>query len=131
MWLAKSGLIDVKNLRKMALISAWAEFIGYIGSISLKVRDLRIIAEDEKCLKTSIEVSAMREEANLEMEERMKKLREKRLLKRLSVIQDFADGLMALADIRDGKGRLSAPLLLSSAGMLSALISTHKNWVSC
>lgn len=131
MWLAKSGLIDVKNLRKMALISAWAEFIGYIGSISLKVRDLRIIAEDEKCLKTSIEVSAMREEANLEMEERMKKLREKRLLKRLSVIQDFADGLMAFADIRDGKGRLSAPLLLSSAGMLSALISTHKNWVSC
>ncbi|KAL0314730.1 UNVERIFIED_CONTAM: Peroxisomal membrane protein 11A [Sesamum angustifolium] len=53
------------------------------------------------------------------------------MMKRLSMVQDLADGLMALADIRDGRGRLSTPLLVSSAGLLSALISTHKNWISC
>ena len=52
-------------------------------------------------------------------------------MKKLSVVQDLADGLMALADVRDGQGRLSAPILMSSAGLLSALISTHKNWLSC
>jgi hypothetical protein len=52
-------------------------------------------------------------------------------MKKLSIVQDFADGLMALADIRDGRGRFSGPLFMSCAGLLSALISTRKNWVSC
>ncbi|KAI3785543.1 hypothetical protein L1987_44662 [Smallanthus sonchifolius] len=46
-WLAKSGLIDGKHSRNLQRISAWAEFIGYVGSISLKVRDLRGILKDE------------------------------------------------------------------------------------
>ncbi|KAF2324521.1 hypothetical protein GH714_015023 [Hevea brasiliensis] len=96
-WLAKAGLIDSKNSKNLGKISAWFEFIGYIGGISLKIRDLKKLIEDEVYLESTIE--------------------------------DFADGSMALADIRDGKGRLSAPLLVSFAGLLSALISAHKNWV--
>ncbi|XP_059279190.1 peroxisomal membrane protein 11A [Lycium ferocissimum] len=130
-WLGKAGLIDKKNLSNLQKISAWCEFIGYIGSVSLKVRELRNIKEDEECLLSTIEVSIIRGIGYAEEEERLRKLRFKKLMKRLSVIQDFADGLMCLADIRDGKGLLSAPLLLSSAGLLSALISTHKNWISC
>lgn len=130
-WLAKSGLIDSKHSRNLQKISAWAEFIGYIGSISLKIRDLRRIGEDEACLVSTIEVSEMRGVKCGEEKEKLWKLREKKLMKRLSVVQDLADGLMALADIRDGKGQFSGPVLLSSAGLLSALISTHKNWLSC
>ena len=102
-----------------------------MGSVSLKLIDLKGIAEDEACLETSIEVAVSRGIGCLEEEQRLRKLREKKLMKKLSIVQDFADGLMALADIREGKGRLSAPLVVSCAGLLSALISTHKNWVSC
>lgn len=130
-WLVKSGLIDKRYSSQLQKISAWAEFIGYIGSISLKFRDLNRIVEDEACLKASIEIAATRGNGHQEDEEKMKKLQAKKLLKNLSIVQDFADGLMALADIRDGNGRLSGPLLISSAGLLSALISTHKNWISC
>lgn len=130
-WLAKSGLIDAKHSRNLQKISAWAEFIGYIGSISLKFRDLKMIMEEEACLESSIEIAVSRGTGYREEEQRMKKLKEKKLMKKLSIVQDFADGLMALADIRDGKGVLSGPLLMASAGLLSALISTHKNWVSC
>ncbi|TMX02073.1 hypothetical protein EJD97_022653 [Solanum chilense] len=130
-WLGKAGLIDKKNLNSLQKISAWCEFIGYIGSVSLKVKELRQISEDEQCLLSTREVSMIRGIGFADEEEKLRKLRLKKLLKRLSVIQDFADGLMALADISDGKGMLSAPLLLSSAGLLSALISTHKNWISC
>ncbi|KDP38472.1 hypothetical protein JCGZ_04397 [Jatropha curcas] len=130
-WLAKAGLIDSKHSKFLGKISAWTEFIGYIGSISLKFRDLKNLLEDEVCLKSTIEVAIARGVGYQEEEERMRKLREKTLMKKLSIVQDFADGLMAFADIRDGKGPLSAPLLVSSAGLLSALISTHKNWVSC
>ncbi|CAK9312636.1 unnamed protein product [Citrullus colocynthis] len=130
-WLAKSGLIDKRHSSRLQKISAWAEFMGYIGSISLKFRDLNRLLEDEACLKASIEIAVTRGNGNQEEEEKMKKLRSKLLMKKLSIVQDFADGFMALADIRDGKGRFSGPLLISCAGLLSALISTHKNWISC
>lgn len=130
-WLGKSGLIDKKYLTNLQKISAWCEFIGYIGSISLKVKELRRIEEDEACLLASIEISILRGIGYMDEEGRLRKLREKKLMKRLSVIQDLADGLMALADIRDGKGKFSGPLFVSLAGLLSAIISTHKNWVSC
>lgn len=130
-WLAKAGLIDKKNLSRLQKMSAWFEFIGYIGSVSLKVWELKRINEDEACLISTVKISGLREIGCAEELEKLRKLKEKKLLKRLSVVQDLADGLMALADIRDGKGRLSAPLLISSAGLLSAIISTHKNWISC
>ncbi|KAI6688890.1 hypothetical protein NL676_025718 [Syzygium grande] len=110
---------------------ARAEFVGYVGSVNLKIRDLRRLREDEACVESSIEIAASRGIGCKEEELRLRKLREKKLMKKLSVVQDLADGLMALADIRDGEGRLAGPLLVSCAGLVSALISTHKNWVSC
>lgn len=130
-WLVKSGLIDGKDLIFMQKISAWCEFLGYFGSVGLKIRELRRIREDERCLVSSIRVSELREIGCREDKEKLRKVREKKMLKRLSVVQDLADGLMALADIRDGKGRFTGPLVLSFAGLLSAVISTHKNWLSC
>lgn len=130
-WLAKAGLIDSKHSRNLQKISALTEFIGYLGSVSLKIIDLKKIIQDEACLESSIELAISRGIGHEVELEKMRKLKEKKLIKRLSLVQDFSDGLMALADIRDGKGRLSAPLLVSMAGLLSALISTHKNWLSC
>ncbi|KAF7851576.1 hypothetical protein BT93_L3575 [Corymbia citriodora subsp. variegata] len=130
-WLAKSGLIDGRHSRVLSKISAWAEFVGYIGSVNLKIRDLRRLQEDEACVESSIEIATSRGVNCKEEELKLRKLRDKKLMKKLSMVQDLADGLMALADIRDGKGRLSGPLLMSCAGLVSALISTHKNWVSC
>ncbi|XP_061343258.1 peroxisomal membrane protein 11A isoform X2 [Gastrolobium bilobum] len=130
-WLAKSGLIDPKHSRRLQKISAWAELVGYFGSVALKLRDLRVISEDEACLKSSIEMAVLSGIGCREEEARLSKLREKKLMKKLSIVQDLADGLMAVDDVLDGKGPFSTPTLMSSAGLLSALISTHKNWVSC
>ncbi|KAF9620265.1 hypothetical protein IFM89_011000 [Coptis chinensis] len=130
-WLGKSGLIDKKNLYTLQKISAWAEFIGYFGSIALKVRDLKSICEAERRCESSVEIAMLRGNGyEMEVKE-IDKLKEKKLMKKLSVVQDCADGLMAFADIRDGKGLGSSPFFIASAGMLSALISTHKNWLSC
>lgn len=94
--------------------------------------ELREIEEEERCAVSSVDMAVVRGDKCVEEEEeKVRKLRQKKVMKRLSVVQDLADGLMALADINDGGGLLASPLLLSSAGLLSALISTHKNWVSC
>ncbi|PIN03177.1 Peroxisomal biogenesis protein (peroxin) [Handroanthus impetiginosus] len=130
-WLGKAGLIDKRRLPALQKWSAWCEFVGYFGSVSLKVIELRKIDEEERCLLSSIDVTVLRGIECGKEQEKLRKLRGKKMMKRLSVVQDLADALMALADISDGRGRLSAPLLVSSAGLFSALISTHKNWVSC
>ncbi|KAF7837454.1 peroxisomal membrane protein 11A [Senna tora] len=127
-WLAKSGLIDAKHSKNLQKISAWAEFIGYFGSIALKLGDLRHICDDEEILKSRIEVAITKGIGCQDEEVKLSKLREKKLMKKLSLVQDLADGFMTLDDIMDGKGPFSRPLLVSSAGLLSALISTHKNW---
>lgn len=130
-WLAKSGLISPRHARELQKVSAWAELIGYIGSITLKIEDLKELNEKLKCLSTSIEIAEVRNDNCEEERGKEKVLRLKMMMKKMSILQDFADALMALADIRDGKGMLFSPFVLSCAGLLSALISTHKNWVSC
>ncbi|RZR72184.1 hypothetical protein BHM03_00011112 [Ensete ventricosum] len=122
-WLSKAGLIPAEHSRRFQKISAWAELIGYFGSVALKARELRKIGS---LIQSRIECGK-----SADCDEEIRKLRTKSLLKQLSVIQDLADGLMALADVRDGEGFLSSSLLMASAGLLSALISTHKNWTSC
>ncbi|KAJ0229424.1 hypothetical protein HA466_0316830 [Hirschfeldia incana] len=118
-WLAKSGLIDAKHAKWLQRISAWAELVGYVGSVSMKIGDLRKINTEMLSCEGG------------EEEEKVKKLKEKKTLKVLSVLQDLADGLMTIADLRDGEGVLSAPSVIASAGLFSAIVSTHKNWVSC
>ncbi|KAK4837621.1 hypothetical protein QYF36_006965 [Acer negundo] len=110
-WLAKSGAMDDKHLHHLEKISAWADLIGHIINISLTLREWIAISKESS-------------------EHRiMKKMK---LMKKLSIFQDLSGLLIALADIRDGKGRLSSePLLLASAGLFSALITTHKIWTSC
>ncbi|XP_077224120.1 peroxin 11A [Tasmannia lanceolata] len=130
-WLSKTGLIDAKYSSKLQKISAWAEFVGYLGSISLKIRDLRRIDEEEGFLVLKIEDLKSRVCGFDKEEEEMRKLGVKRFLKKLSIVQDVSDCLMAIGDIRDGKGRIFNPVLMASAGLISALISTHKNWLSC
>ena len=130
-WLAKSGLIDPKHARTFQKVSAWAELVGYFGSVALKLADLNTISEEEKCLGSSVEITSLRGVGCVEEESRLRKLIEKKTMKRLSVVQDLADAVMALDDILDGNGPFSKPVFMASAGLLSALISTHKNWVSC
>ncbi|KAK9108800.1 hypothetical protein Sjap_016860 [Stephania japonica] len=122
-WLSKAGLIDAKHSSRVSKIGAWCEFVGYVGSIYVKWMDLSEIGEKKERLRSESDENVR--------ELKLRELEEKEMMKRLSIVQDWADWLMAFADVRDGKGPLTSPLLLSSAGLLSALISAHKIWVSC
>lgn len=60
-------------------------------------------------------------------------LRQRRLLRTLSLVQDAADLLMLLPDLRPPRpgrerGLLYHPATLSLCGLLSGLLSAHKNW---
>ncbi|MQM13594.1 hypothetical protein Taro_046517 [Colocasia esculenta] len=127
-WLSKAGLISAGHAKRLQKISAWAELIGYVGSIALKADDLKKIRAKLEAIADANEKSTGGDGGG---DEELRRLREKLLLKELSIVQDLADALMAIGDVREWKGFLSSPLLMASAGLLSALISTHKNWASC
>ncbi|KAL9681267.1 hypothetical protein QQ045_013049 [Rhodiola kirilowii] len=59
--------------------------------------------KDEACLISSIEMAKATGNTYIDEESKSKKLREKKRLKMLSTFQNVTDGMMALADIRDGK----------------------------
>ncbi|KAL6644928.1 hypothetical protein ACP70R_016536 [Stipagrostis hirtigluma subsp. patula] len=121
-WLAKAGLLPAHLLPRLQRLSAWAELMGYVGSITIKLEE---VARMESSIKKHLA------EGCGEESETVRSMRGKLLLKRMSVVQDVADAVMALGDVTDGKGLLGSSTLMASAGLLSALISTHKNWNSC
>jgi len=62
----------------------------------------------------------------------IRQLRARRALRTLGLAQDFADSLLALADLR-GDDRSPMRLLnhravLATAGLVSGCISAYKNW---
>ncbi|XP_010905698.1 peroxisomal membrane protein 11-3 [Elaeis guineensis] len=119
-WLSKAGLIPSEYSRRLHKVGAWAELVAHFGSVALKAKELRKI---RSCLTKSMDGKGNGEE--------LRKLREKLLLQEMWLVQDLADSLMVIADVSDGKGFLSNPLLMASVAILSALIGTYKNWISC
>lgn len=121
-WIAKAGLLPAHLLPRLQRLSAWAELLGYVGSILIKLEE---VAKIESSIKKRLVKDCDKES------EAVKTMQGKLLLKRMSVVQDVADAVMALGDVTDGKGLLGSSTLMAAAGLLSALISTHKNWNSC
>jgi hypothetical protein len=69
--------------------------------------------------------------AELDLERRIASLRSARALRAAFVVQDLADALLALADITDGRyERMSHPVVLAVAGLVSAAVSSYKNWTA-
>eukprot|EP00271_Cylindrocystis_brebissonii_P006433 TRINITY_DN19229_c0_g1_i1.p1 TRINITY_DN19229_c0_g1~~TRINITY_DN19229_c0_g1_i1.p1 ORF type:complete len:255 (-),score=38.82 TRINITY_DN19229_c0_g1_i1:56-820(-) len=146
-WLVKAGAIDKRHGPLLQKMSAWAELIGYVGSVTLKSLHLAALLEREAQLVEEVGLQAASiyemsqqmpsrssEDASLDLASLREALAEvelKRMLKGLALVQDLADALLALNDIREFEGVLGRSDVLAAAGLLSALISAHKNWISC
>lgn len=130
-WQVKAGLIDKRHSKRLTKLSAWAEFIGYFGSVALKSIQVSSYLEQEAKLLQGMRKKAEGGISPVSEIKELQGLQAKRFMKTLSLIQDFADALLALTDIRDTNGVLDNPMLLAFAGLLSALISAQKNWKNC
>ncbi|CAL8466039.1 g5575 [Coccomyxa elongata] len=133
-WLVKAGVIPQQYARRFSLISAWAELVGYVGSITLCALRIAAALEREHALTEELhrrkKEGEQAEYGDSELRAEVRALQERRLLRTLALTQDISDALLAIADIRDGKGRLSHPVLLASGGLLSGIISARKNWLA-
>lgn len=122
-WLVRAGAISKNHEPQLILLSAWAELLSYLASIPLKILEVLKFDEREKVyLQTAKEVKIINR-----TDSEIATLQKKKFLKILSIFQDFCDGFLALSDIR--KFNID-PIILAAAGLISALISAHKNWTT-
>jgi hypothetical protein len=151
--------------RRLALLSAWCETVGYACNIALGFKRVRELGAAEARLRAEL-VARYRASAGgggggavggagaggallsaggdtREAVARLKQLAAARRLRAAAIAQDAADALLALSDILpdadDGGGgsslayrrarkAVSHPVLLALCGLLSAAVSTQKNW---
>jgi hypothetical protein len=118
------------------------ELIGYIGSVWLGVLRIQYLLDREMELVQELErrrvarggggvLGAPVDEKDIPLLEEIKMHRSKTTIRKLKLIQDFADALMAVADLRDGRGGggvFGNRTVLASAGLVSGCLSAYKNW---
>ncbi|KAL4444227.1 hypothetical protein ABPG75_011964 [Micractinium tetrahymenae] len=185
-WLVKAGLLPDRYGRSLGKVSAWGEFIGYLGSITLSLLRIALLLEREAALLAELQrqralaerqrrkqasaagaeslplasaagagggswdpaATAGPTQAAQEGEQEaegggsakalaaeISQLRARRTLRTLGLVQDLADLLMVLPEIR-GQGSkpgrlgaaLSGPAVLALAGLASGCLSAYKNW---
>lgn len=131
----KAGVLPARLGPRLSRFSAGGELLGYVASIILTVlrlhnlleREVALIAELRRRRQARAEGDTDDKDEALITE--IKQLRARRALRTLGLAQDFADGLLALADLRgDDRGVFSSKTILSIAGLVSGCISAYKNW---
>jgi hypothetical protein len=126
--------------RRLSRLSAWAESLGYACNIVLGLARVRELAAAEAALRGEL-VARYRasggraDSVPAESVARLRRLRAARRLRSAAIAQDAADSLLAISDLLDGKGgalgrAVSHPALLALCGLLSAAVSTQKNWAA-
>lgn len=131
-WLMKTGFISHAYEKRCGKISAWAEVLGYVANITLNIMRIRALQQQE--IRLWQRMRKMQEDENVtcaQLEKEICRVRRLRIMRMAFVVQDLADSLLALNDIRSTKGEyLGHPVVLSLAGLLSAAVSTYKNWTA-
>ncbi|MEW5306087.1 MAG: hypothetical protein WDW38_010024 [Sanguina aurantia] len=129
-WLMKAGAMSKVNEKKMAYFSAWAELLGYIASVSLSIMKLDQIVRDQVVLHVQQEKFIKDEgQEDLRLALQIVALRYTKGLRMALIVQDMADAMIAINDIRGGRDvALNHPITLALAGLTSAAVSTYKLW---
>ncbi|KAF6260492.1 peroxisomal biogenesis factor 11 [Scenedesmus sp. NREL 46B-D3] len=133
LWLMKAGFLPKHQQQAVARASAWAEVLGYMGSIALACHKLQQLSIQEAQLARKV-TALIKDEQDRQcidggLLRQLQVLRSARLLRLALICQDLADSMSAINDITEGRVRgFNHPVALSCAGLLSAAVSTYKYW---
>lgn len=131
-WLMKAGLLPKTIEPHLVVISAWAELVGYVGGVALNVGRVRGLLKQEAMLMAKLD-KMRKEEGVLDsmLSKELAKLQYQRYMRLAFIVQDLADATIALNDVTTYKaGFIGRPAAVAIAGLISAFVSSYKNWTS-
>lgn len=67
-WLVKSGLLPARYGPRLGKVSAWGEFVGYLGSITLSLLRISLLLEREAALKAEMQRQRRKQQAEAAFE---------------------------------------------------------------
>jgi hypothetical protein len=146
-FLVRIGVLSGQFGKQCTKVSAVAELLGYGANTVLNVlrlhnlleREIALIAElkrrKKKCDQTGQEFDHT-DDINKALLLEIAQLRKRRMLRTLCLVQDAADALLAIYDLRDAYGRggdhpgktKMRKITLAAAGLLSGCIGALKRW---
>ncbi|KAI8476804.1 MAG: peroxisomal biogenesis factor 11 [Monoraphidium minutum] len=129
-WLMKAGVISKTMEKRLSKVSAYSEAVGYAANIAVNLHRIRVMQLQELVLRARLFQSHKDGvPPDAAVIKQIAALRSSRVLRTAFVVQDLADGLLALSDITEGRyKRMSHPVVLALAGLVSAGVSSYKNW---
>ncbi|XP_065871474.1 peroxisomal membrane protein 11B [Euphorbia lathyris] len=122
LWLSRIGTLDPKLARRMSFISAFGESFGYVFFI---LADLIVVKEGIKAERKLISSGKLKEDED----NKIRKIREDRVMRLMGISANVADLIIALADIEPNPFCNHA-FTLGISGLVSAWAGWYRNWPS-
>lgn len=142
-FLVRIGVLSGRFGKQCTKVSAVAELLGYAANTVLNVlrlhnlleREIALIAElkrrKKKCDDNGQDFDHT-DDSHIALLVEIAQLRKRRVLRTLCLVQDAADALLAIHDLRDVYGRgeegRMKNIVLAAAGLLSGCIGALKRW---
>lgn len=118
LWLSRIGVLDARLARRLSFVSAFGESFGYVFFI---ISDLILIRDGIRAEKR---IGEGKEES-----ERVRKIREERVMRLMGMAANLADLIIAVADIEPNPFCNHA-ITLGISGLVSAWAGWYRNWPS-
>lgn len=125
LWLSRIGTLDASLARRMSFISAFGESFGYIFFMIMDFIMLKKELDEERRLACKLKED---EQKGKEVG-RIRKIRGDRIMRLMGVAANFADLIIALADIEPNPFCNHA-VTLGISGLVSAWAGWYRNWPS-
>jgi hypothetical protein len=149
-FLVKVGVLSKEHGRQLTKISACAELLGYFANTVLNIlrlhnlleREIALISElqrrKRKCEAKGEDFNAL-DDTNKALLVEISQLRKRRIFRTLCLVQDAADSLLAVYDLKEAcggrvpstkqhAGIITTKTMLAAAGLLSGCIGAYKRW---
>ena len=142
-FLVKVGVLSERQGKQMMMVSSVAELVGYLANTVLNVLRLRNLLEREIDLLNDLRRRRRKceengqkfdygDDMNKALLTELNQLRKRRMLRTLAIVQDSADAVMALDDLREAyqlrSWRRTNRVVLNLCGILSGLVGAWKRY---
>mmetsp|Transcript_13056 Transcript_13056/g.15739 ORF Transcript_13056/g.15739 Transcript_13056/m.15739 type:complete len:245 (+) Transcript_13056:116-850(+) len=131
-WLMKAGVLEKDYEKELVKAENTFELVAYVTNMLATQLQLQKLAAREADIKKYLAMCRASDQFSClhttEEREELKVIAGKRVVLHLSLVQDMADALIAIGDLKGSDSALAHPVFTSVCGIISGSISASQKW---